>query len=186
MEGQVQESRDRGDSWALVYESNHYLYSIVIDSLRPSRLYTSGGAVSHGLRYAFTTDGGTVWHEISGPSSGPTWCSDLDILSLTDRNYVYFATSNGVLELLDPSVYLCGDATSDGEVTSSDVIFMVNEVFKSGPAPVPFPSVADVNCGGTITGADIIALVNVVFKSGVFWCADCPSEVNQAEYSTPR
>jgi len=58
-----------------------------------------------------------------------------------------------------------GDMNADGVVTSGDIVFLVNYVFKGGAAPVPL-SFGDVNLSCDITAADIIYLVNFVFKSG--------------------
>jgi hypothetical protein len=66
---------------------------------------------------------------------------------------------------------LMGDVTQDGQLTSSDLIYFINYLFKSGPAPLPDRSVGDTNCSGGLTGADIIVLVNYIFKSGAPPCA---------------
>lgn len=60
---------------------------------------------------------------------------------------------------------LCGDVNADSRFTASDVIYMVNFVFKGGPGPV-VPGHADTNCDNASTSSDIIRLVNFVFKSG--------------------
>jgi uncharacterized Ntn-hydrolase superfamily protein len=62
--------------------------------------------------------------------------------------------------------FACGDANEDGAVTSADIIYLVNHVFKGGPAPLPVPRAGDVDRSGALTSADIIYLVNFVFKSG--------------------
>ena len=66
-----------------------------------------------------------------------------------------------------------GDVNVSGAITSADIIYMVNHVFKGGPAPLPVPEAGDVNCSGTLTSADIIFLVNHVFKGDVGPCASC-------------
>jgi plastocyanin len=66
-----------------------------------------------------------------------------------------------------------GDVNSDGSITSADIIYMVNHVFKGGPAPEPVPESGDVNCDTNLTSADIIYLVNFVFKGGPAPCASC-------------
>jgi len=58
-----------------------------------------------------------------------------------------------------------GDLNDDGVVTSADIVFLVNFVFKGGPAPVPL-SYGDVDLSCHISAGDIIYLVNFVFKSG--------------------
>ena len=60
---------------------------------------------------------------------------------------------------------LCGDANDDLIINSSDVIALVNYVFRGGPPPV-YISSGDVNSDGAITAADLIYLVAYVFKSG--------------------
>jgi choice-of-anchor B domain-containing protein len=67
---------------------------------------------------------------------------------------------------------LPGDVDQSGAVTASDIIYLVNYVFKGGPAPID-PNAADVNASCAITAADVIFLVNYVFKAGavpVFGC----------------
>jgi hypothetical protein len=61
--------------------------------------------------------------------------------------------------------YLRGDANGDDNITSADVIYLVNYVFKSGLAPNPLAA-GDVNNDGSINLSDIIYLVNYVFKGG--------------------
>lgn len=68
------------------------------------------------------------------------------------------------------STTLPGDANADGNFTAADIIFLVNYVFKTGPA-TPVPGHGDVNCSGAVTSADIISMVNFVFKSGLPPCS---------------
>jgi len=70
-------------------------------------------------------------------------------------------------------VVLTGDVNVDGVLTSADIIYMVNHVFKGGPAPLPCSAAGDVNCDGSLTSADIIYLVNHVFKGGPPPCDVC-------------
>jgi hypothetical protein len=58
-------------------------------------------------------------------------------------------------------------------VTSADIITLVNFVFKGGPAPQPCNAAGDVNCSGGVTSADIITLVNFVFKGQPLPCDIC-------------
>ncbi len=72
---------------------------------------------------------------------------------------------------------LCGDVNADNRFSASDLIYLVNHVFKGGPGPV-VPGHGDTNCDNVTTSADIIRLVNFVFKSGTPPCsrtADFPS-----------
>lgn len=69
--------------------------------------------------------------------------------------------------------FLCGDANADGTADIGDAIYIINYVFKNGPAPVP-PQAADVNCDGNTNVADAVYLINYIFKSGPAPCAACP------------
>lgn len=66
-----------------------------------------------------------------------------------------------------------GDVNESGSITSSDVIDLVNYVFKSGTAPAPIEAAGDVDCSGTVSSEDIIFLVNFTFKSGPTPCDVC-------------
>jgi hypothetical protein len=71
--------------------------------------------------------------------------------------------SDGIGDYCD---FIRGDANWNGTVTSSDIIYLVNFTFKSGPAPLPIAISGDTNCDSVITASDIIFLVNYVFKGG--------------------
>lgn len=61
--------------------------------------------------------------------------------------------------------YVCGDANSDTTVSVSDVVYLINYMFKGGPAPAPL-QVADVNGDSQITVSDAVYLINYLFKGG--------------------
>jgi hypothetical protein len=65
---------------------------------------------------------------------------------------------------------LCGDMNADGKFTASDIIFLVNYVFKGGAGPV-VPGHSDTNCDGVTTSADIIRMVGFVFKGSTPPCS---------------
>lgn len=64
-----------------------------------------------------------------------------------------------------PGGFLLGDGNGDGSVNLSDVIFVLNYLFKNGPAPNP-PEITDVTCDGKTDLADAIYLLNYLFKNG--------------------
>lgn len=64
-----------------------------------------------------------------------------------------------------------GDVDGSGTLSASDIIFLVNFVFKAGPAPGCNGLAGDVNCTGAVNSADIIYMVNHVFKGGSAPCA---------------
>lgn len=70
-------------------------------------------------------------------------------------------------------IAITGDVNLTGEITSADIISLVNYVFKSGTDPLPCATSGDVNCSGAITSADVIHMVNHVFKGGAEPCRQC-------------
>lgn len=58
-----------------------------------------------------------------------------------------------------------GDTNGDKKVTVADVIYLINFLFKGGPAPNPLQT-GDVNCDGYVTVSDIVFLINYLFKGG--------------------
>lgn len=69
-----------------------------------------------------------------------------------------------------PSCQGRGDVNSSGAINSSDIIYLVNYVFKGGPLPACSGITGDVECSGAVTSSDIIYLVNFVFKGGLPPC----------------
>lgn len=65
-----------------------------------------------------------------------------------------------------PCPVTMGDVNADGHVTSADLIYMVNYIFRGGAKPLPGRETGDVNCTETVNGVDIIYLVNYLFKGG--------------------
>ena len=70
-------------------------------------------------------------------------------------------------------VTMTGDVDLTEQITSADVIGMVNYVFKGGLEPQPCVAAGDINCSGDVTSADIIWLVAYVFKGQEPPCDIC-------------
>jgi hypothetical protein len=68
-------------------------------------------------------------------------------------------------------VYAPGMIDNDCVVGITDVVYLINYLFKSGPEPVLLEAV-DVNCDDEITISDAVYLVNYLFKSGPPPCKD--------------
>jgi hypothetical protein len=63
-----------------------------------------------------------------------------------------------------------GDANADGNISVSDVVYLVSYLFKGGLKPVPLEA-GDVNCDGNITVGDVVYLINYLFKGGPKPCS---------------
>jgi PKD repeat protein len=61
--------------------------------------------------------------------------------------------------------FIRGDANGDKKLSVSDVIYIINYLFKGGPVPVPIQS-ADCNCDTKVTVSDVVYLINYLFKGG--------------------
>ena len=63
------------------------------------------------------------------------------------------------------NVFKIGDASGDGTVDVSDVIYLINYLYQSGPVPVPLES-ANVSGDEIVDISDAIFLLNYLFKHG--------------------
>ena len=86
----------------------------------------------------------------------------LDIGSILHTHLVQKA--NGTF--IPQQSYVCGDVNGNKAVNLQDIIYLVNYIFKGGPAPVPLLS-GDANNDGKVNLQDIIYLVNYIFKGGL-------------------
>jgi parallel beta-helix repeat protein len=67
----------------------------------------------------------------------------------------------------------CGDANSDGLVTISDVVYLINYLFKSGTPPVPMVCVGDANGDGQPSISDVVYLIGYILRSATPPVDDC-------------
>ena len=80
---------------------------------------------------------------------------------------------DGVLATLPDSAYVIGDAkkrtlherSDNGHVDIADVVFLINYLYKFGPAPDP-PQRGDLNGDSEVTLADIVYLINYLYRAG--------------------
>jgi len=59
-----------------------------------------------------------------------------------------------------------GDANGDQVINVTDVIYMINYLFRHGPSPVSFVS-GDANCDDDLGILDVVLLINYLYKEGV-------------------
>jgi hypothetical protein len=67
------------------------------------------------------------------------------------------------------AAYSLGDANGDGTINIGDVVYLINYLYKGGPAPDPLPA-GDSNCDGVINVADVVCLVNYLYRGGGLPC----------------
>jgi len=62
--------------------------------------------------------------------------------------------------------YKSGDVNADGVIDLGDVLYLINYLYKGGPAPDPWEA-GDVNCDGVIDLGDLLHLINYLYKGGL-------------------
>ena len=60
---------------------------------------------------------------------------------------------------------VCGDSNNDSDINIGDSVFVLNYVFKGGPAPDPLCE-GDANGDGSVNVGDAVYLIGYVFKGG--------------------
>jgi hypothetical protein len=108
----------------------------------------------------------------SGTGENGTYHYSTDFIDAGEHNfYFYFEDGFGGTKRLPSSgklfltAYKCGDVNVDNEVNVSDVIYLINFLFKGGPAP-SFLDCADANGDTQVNVSDVIYLINFLFKGG--------------------
>ncbi len=158
--------------WQKKYEGTGFMgsegHAITLDNF--GNVYVTGKS-SNSDEYDYATikygpTGGEAWIRRHNGSSFLDEARDIAVDS--NQNVYVTGTSFGVgyttIKYVFSSIQ-CGDANGDGNVTISDVVYLVAYLFKGGPPPNPMWK-ADVNCSFTIDVSDIIYLQNYLFKGG--------------------
>ena len=78
--------------------------------------------------------------------------------------YMHDKYNSGVFRLEDYAVWH-GDANGDGIIGPGDVVYLINYLFRSGPAPDPLER-GDCNCDGEVGPGDVVYLINYLFRYG--------------------
>jgi hypothetical protein len=102
---------------------------------------------------------------------GPCDSTSIDTIQVAVLDTAHVKVYDGSLTVLEPPAYTCGNIDGDAgqNVDISDLIYLVEYMFGSGPAPDPFLS-GDVNCDGTVDISDVIAMVDYMFGVGAAIC----------------
>jgi hypothetical protein len=66
-----------------------------------------------------------------------------------------------------------GDLSGDGYLSASDLVRLVQFIYKSAPSPEPCPAIGDVNCSGNVTAADAVVMINHIFRGDEGPCNVC-------------
>lgn len=102
-----------------------------------------------------------TFYQIAGQEEG-----DYDYkVRAKDQQDQWGAWSNVEKAVVTSGEFTRGDANGDGTITLSDVVFIINYLYKDGPAPDP-PAAGDANSDSQIDLGDAVYLINYLFKEG--------------------
>ena len=113
----------------------------------------------------------------SGDLSNPGVTDSIFIDSMVDNiseyTYLIIPIENGIMGVYSdiitidsrPPTYLCGDASNNGAINILDATYIINYLYKGGPAP-DSPESADPDGSGTINILDVVYLINFLYKGG--------------------
>lgn len=104
----------------------------------------------------------TVVANASGLSTG-MYIDTISIYPDTD-SYSFQPVAVPVI-LTVSGVYLRGDANGDEQLDVGDAVYLINYIFRYGPAPDPLDS-ADANCDGIVDIGDVVRIVAYTFRDG--------------------
>jgi hypothetical protein len=113
----------------------------------------SGFCSQHALTVGFGVGGATLIDSII-----VRWPSGI-VQTLTNVNV------DNHIQLVEQGTIVCGDANSDGQANVGDAVYLINFVFKGGPAPNPLCK-GDANDDDGTNVGDAVYLINFVFKGG--------------------
>jgi hypothetical protein len=124
-----------------------------------------------GILVAISPDGQADTTDESGEFSFDAVGGGTETISVSSPGFITVDTAvmmnvNRTISVtLLPGGYVNGDASRDGTVNIADAIYIVNYVFKGGPAPIPFAS-GDADCDSAVSIADAVYLISYIFKGG--------------------
>jgi hypothetical protein len=93
------------------------------------------------------------------------WYDHKPSLDQADLVHVTMPDETPDIDFNLPPLSIRGDATGDGIVDIADVVYLINYLFTSGPAPDPL-WLGDCNCDGVVDIADVVYLINYLFIGG--------------------
>jgi hypothetical protein len=176
----------------LAWPSELYAAGFIGDSIS-----VSGKVIDRSGQHAFSVDSvmlDSVWISSQDTLSSHGWTVTYDSVSSTDSAITYnvniplgdsiepgiysgfvtvFTVTDTMRVPLQVTVlrkYMRGDVNDDSKVSISDIVYLINYLFKFGPPPQcppsPYLICGDPNCDGKVSISDIVYLINYLFKFG--------------------
>jgi len=163
-----------GDTaWVRRYDGpgNSWDAALAIAMDGSGNVYVTGSSVGIGTSYDYATvkyysNGDTAW--VRRYNGLGDWGYDYAKAMAVDASGSVYVTgsSSDDYATIKYVQFMRGDANADKQLNVSDVVYLINYLFKGGPVPVPALIVGDANCDGKVTVTDVIYLINYVLKGG--------------------
>ncbi|MDP3025982.1 MAG: SBBP repeat-containing protein, partial [candidate division Zixibacteria bacterium] len=149
-------------------------YALAVDV--SGNIYVTGISSASGILYDYATmkydpDGNQLWvQRYNGPKNGYDWAHAI-VVDGSGNVYVTGESEGSGTDEYDYATlkyvqFLRGDVNGDSSVSVSDVVYLINYLFKGGSAPLPAPIVGEANCDGKVSVSDVVYLINYLFKGG--------------------
>lgn len=143
------------------------------------RWYQAAGLTVHVYRRPASSDGSFFRIDdptgnLADPGVTDSFFVDHDVDSASSFDYLVIAEGgSGALGPHSAVITITiadggrkrGDANGDGRLNIGDCVYIVNYVYRQGPAADPYDA-ADANCDGKANFADAAYLANFIFRSG--------------------
>lgn len=158
--------------------------SYISDDSFPDIVYTNQNTNNVYVLYSQEEDFWQAPHEY-GVDGHPMWIAAADFDNDGDDDFVTANRLHNSISVLynlwDKVECDCtpADADNSGAINVADAVYLINYVFKGGPAPQPYALCSgDANCDCTINVGDAVYIINYIFKGGLPPC-DCETWVAQ-------
>lgn len=139
----------------LRYVTDGYVYEegLYTDDIFPFERYQSTISLSDAIADTF--------YQISGQEDGTYFYK----VKAKDAQDQWGAWSNVERAVVGSGGFLRGDANGDGVIDLGDVVFLINYLYRDGPAPDPLEA-GDTNSDGQINLGDVVYLIDYLFRGG--------------------
>jgi hypothetical protein len=134
-----------------------------------------GGQSSGSDHYSFYQWGYDAIFAAEGDFFYNGWHQNYDVVDSLDFTYMKEVVKMCLATLYTEARsigWIVGDPTRNGTIDAGDVIYLINYLFRSGPAPDPLET-GDATCDGQVNSDDIVFLVNYLFRGGAAPPPEC-------------
>jgi len=153
------------------YGTGFRVWEYDLNEISPDSIGVGGNALNGGLPAGPLQHMVTIHFKATALSLNPVYLH-LDSAFVSLGGGMVFVDDEGARitpEVVSESSWTllarCGDPNGDGQVNVADVVFLIQNVFRGGPAPRPI-IVANVNGDEEFNVGDIVYLINYVFNFG--------------------